>query len=70
MYLMEIMKHGDKCYLVKRRIKEHNFHSKRGFELEMVKMWRDYLGVDHVLKMNDEFIFVETIQDVEWEDIP
>ncbi len=69
MYLNEIMNHNDKCYLVKRRIKEHNFHSKEGLELEMVKAWRDYLGVDHVLKMNDEFIFVETIEDIVGEEI-
>jgi len=32
-------------------------------------MWRDYLDCDHVLRDQTHFIFVETIQDVEYEEI-
>lgn len=32
--------------------------------MEDVKLWRDYLhGVDHVLRTDSHFLFVETIQE-------
>jgi len=34
--------------------------------MDNVKIWRDYLnGVDHVLRTESHFLFVETIKDVE-----
>jgi hypothetical protein len=63
-----LYKHGDKLYLVIRNIPEHNFKNKDGtINLEVLKAWRDYLGGDHVLKDNDRYLIVETIQEIEYE---
>ena len=61
--------HGDKAYLVNRRIPVHNFEKDGGVVLDFVKAWRDYLGCDHVLRDQTHFIFVETIQDIEIEEL-
>ena len=37
--------------------------------MEVVKAWMEWLGCDHVLKDQKHFIFVETIQDIEFEEI-
>jgi hypothetical protein len=64
-----LFKHDDKLYLVIRSIPEHNFKNKDGsFNLDVLKVWRDYLGGDHVLKQNNYYLIVETIQEIEYED--
>ena len=62
---MDFLKNNDDYYIVHRKIPIHNFVSKSGvMNMEMVKLWRDYLiKVDHVLRTETSFIFVETIQD-------
>ena len=37
--------------------------------MEALKAWRDYLGGDHVIKVNDSYLVCETIEDVEFEDV-
>ena len=34
-----------------------------------VKLYRDWLGCDHVLQNATQFLFCNTIQDVSWEDV-
>lgn len=67
---MEIIQHNNGLYQVKRRIKRHNFRAK-GLDpnLELVKMWHEYLGFDHVLQDQNDFIFVNKIDDVEFEEL-
>ena len=63
-----LYKHNEKLYLVLRNMHEHNFQNKDGsVNMNVLKAWRDYLGGDHVLKQNDRFLIVETIQDIEYE---
>mgnify|MGYP003136853313 FL=1 len=64
---MSFLKNNDTYYIVHREIPIHNFTSKSGvMNMEMVKLWRDYLiKVDHVLRTETSFIFVETIQDAQ-----
>ena len=64
---MELYKHNDKCYLVRRRIAHTFFTNKEGqLDAEKIKAWRDYLpNVDHVLRNETHYLFVETIQDAE-----
>ena len=64
---MSFLKNNDTYYIVHREIPIHNFTSKSGImNMEMVKLWRDYLiKVDHVLRTETSFIFVETIQDAQ-----
>jgi hypothetical protein len=37
--------------------------------MNKVRAVRDFLGADHVLKDQTHFLFCETIQDVEWEEV-
>jgi hypothetical protein len=61
-----LYKHNDKLYLVIRTIPEHNFQNKDGsLNMEVLKAWRDHLGGDHVLKNNNRYLIVETIQEIE-----
>ena len=64
---MELYKHNDRCYLVRRRISHANFTNKEGqLDADKIKAWRDYLPyVDHVLRTETHYLFVETIQDAE-----
>jgi hypothetical protein len=33
--------------------------------MDALKAWRDYIGADHVLRQNDEYLLCETIQDAQ-----
>ena len=58
-------KHGDQYYIIHKQIKIDNFSDKNGvLNMEMVKECRDFLlNVDHVLRNETHFMFVETIQE-------
>jgi len=60
-------RHGDQYYIIHKQIKISNFSDKNGvLNMEMVKECRDVLpNVDHVLKTDLHFMFVETIQEAE-----
>ena len=64
---MSFFRYNDKCYIIHRDIPLHNFTNKEGVvNLELVKMCKDYFfHVDHVLRNDTHFLFVETIQDAE-----
>ena len=65
--MKQLYKHNEKWYIVHRDIPISLFANKEGvINLEGVKDWRDYLpNVDHVLRTESHFLFVETIQDAE-----
>lgn len=64
-----LYKHNDKLYLVLRNMPEHNFQNKDGsLNMDVLKAWRDHLDGDHVLKNNDRYLIVQTIQDIEIEE--
>tara|TARA_R110002050_G_scaffold286861_1_gene437652 strand:+ start:1607 stop:1819 length:213 start_codon:yes stop_codon:yes gene_type:complete len=65
--MKQFYKHGDECYFVHRNIAISHFASKEGvLNMDNVKIWRDGLyWVDHVLRTDSHFLFVETIQEVE-----
>ena len=47
----------------------HNFENKDGsINMDVLKAWRDYLGCDHVLRHNERYLLVQTIQDAIIED--
>ena len=64
---MSFYKHNDKYYIIHRSIVIALFTDKDGkIDLDGVKIWRDGLErVDHVLRNETHFLFVETIQDAE-----
>ena len=48
----------------------HNFMDKQGvIQMELLKAWRDWLGGDHVLRVQDNYLICETIQDANFEEI-
>jgi hypothetical protein len=48
---------------------EHNFKNKDGsINMNVLKAWRDHLKGDHVLKHNERYLIVETIQDAQIEE--
>ena len=66
MVLNEIYKHQDTWYQILRKTPTHSFEEQNGvINMEILKEWRDYLGGDHVLRVNNEFWICKTIQDAE-----
>ena len=65
--MKQFYRHGDKVYIIHRAKPISSFTDKNGHvRLDIVKEYRDYLFlVDHVLKTDSHFLFVETIQDAE-----
>lgn len=67
--MKQLYYHNDKAYLINRRIPVHNFEKNEQINLEFVKAWMEWLGCDHVLRDQTHFMFVETIEDVEFEEL-
>jgi hypothetical protein len=62
--MKQLFKYNDKLYVIVRDMALHNFTNKGGdVNTEKLRAWRDYLGCDHVLKHNERFLLVQTIQD-------
>ena len=60
--MKEIIEVNGVKYIIHRKINENIFNG----NMDFVKEWRDFLPkVDHVLKSQTHFLFVETIDDVE-----
>lgn len=60
-------KHGEQYYVIHKQIKINSFSDGNGvLNMELVKEYRDFLlNVDHVLRNETHFMFVETIKDAE-----
>ena len=56
-------------YLVLRDIPASNFYNKEELNREHLNNWKEYLEADHVLKVNDRFLFCETIHEPEWSEV-
>ena len=69
--MKQLFKHGNLLYLVNRVMPLHQFHDKAGvFNNEKMKVWKEWLGCDHVLKHNEMYLFVETLPAHEFEELP
>ena len=69
--MKQLFKHGNLLYLVNRIMPLHQFHDKAGvFNNEKMKVWKEWLGCDHVLKHNEMYLFVETLPEHEFEELP
>lgn len=65
-----IYHHGEKSYVMMRKVPIYKFRIDEHPEnMEWVKMYRDWLGADHVLRDQTHFMFCQTIEDVEWEEL-
>lgn len=65
--MRQFYRHGDNVYIIHRAKTISSFTDKTGHvRLDIVKEYRDYFdNVDHVLKTDSHFLFVETVQDAE-----
>ena len=70
--MKQLYYHNNKAYLIHRKIPYHFFPQKGGkVEMDALKDVVNYFsqvrhqGVDHILKTNTHFLFVETIQEAE-----
>jgi hypothetical protein len=61
--------HNDKAFLIVRRISLGCFDKKGILDMGLVKGVRDWFECDHVLKTSSHFLFVETIEDIEFEEL-
>ena len=69
--MKQLFKHGELLYLVNRVMPLHQFHDKKGvFNNEKMKVWKEWLDCDHVLKHNEMYLFVETLPEHEFEELP
>jgi hypothetical protein len=67
--MKQLFKFNDKLYVIIRSMALHNFENKDGsINMDVLKAWRDYLGCDHVLRHNERYLLVQTIQDAIIED--
>jgi hypothetical protein len=65
--MKQLYQHNDKFYIIHKKISISSFTHKDGkIELDMVKECMETLyKVDHVLRNETHFMFVETVQDAE-----
>lgn len=67
--MKELFFNGGTAYVVLRRIPHHNIHGRDGNVIrEVLQAWKEHLGADHVLRTTTEYLYCETIPDVDWED--
>lgn len=68
--MFQLYKHNDTYYKILRDMPSHNFMDKNGtVQMEILKAWRDWLGADHVLRMQDRYLMCETIPEIDFEEI-
>lgn len=61
---------NDTYYVVLRELKTHQVSNSNGsINMEVLKAWRDYLGGDHVLRMNNSYLICETVEEPDYEEI-
>jgi len=61
---IKFLNHGDKLWVLKRKIKKDRF-----LDMEYVKGFRDWIHCDHVLQDDSHYLFVDTVTDIEFEEI-
>ena len=63
--------HNNEAYIVKRSVLMHHFASTLNDQpnMEYVQIFRDWVGADHVLRTPTHFLFCETVQSVEFEEL-
>ena len=67
--MKELKVHNNKAYLILRKFPITKFEDGNVLNMDKVKAVRDWVGSDHVLREKHQFLFCETIQDVEFEEL-
>ena len=70
MIRQQLYRNGDELYLILREVEISRLLDKAGqIRGDAFNALKDYLGSDKVLKNQSHFLFCETIQEANWEDI-
>jgi len=68
--MKNIVYHNNKAYVVRGVLKGHQVNNSNGLvNMDALKLWRDHLGGDHVIKQDNIYTVLETIQDIDYEDL-
>lgn len=60
--------HGGKAYLILEKQIITKFEDGNVLNMNRVKVVRDWIGADHVLRDHTHFLFCETIKDVDFKE--
>jgi len=63
--LKTLVRHNDNLYLVIRKIPISYFEQGGQTNVKVFNLWKEYLKSDHVLKIQDHYVFCETINEAE-----
>tara|TARA_R110000787_G_scaffold2357_11_gene9510 strand:+ start:258 stop:506 length:249 start_codon:yes stop_codon:yes gene_type:complete len=58
-----------KAYLILRKVQTHVFTKNNILNRDKLNLFKEWCGADHVLKTQSHFIFVETIEEADYEEI-
>jgi hypothetical protein len=62
--------YNGEVYVILRALKASYLYDKTGeFKRDLLHLWKEGLGADHVLKTESHFLLCETIKEPEWEEI-
>lgn len=61
--------YNDNVYVVLRAIPASNFYNKEELNREHLNNWKEYLSADHILKVDNRFLFCETVPEPEWNEV-
>lgn len=68
--MKELYFFGGNAYIILRRIPIHVFENEEDIlNMDKINVFKDWLGGDHVLRDQFHFLFCETIEDVDFEEI-
>ena len=70
MLIRRLFKNGNDLYLVIRKIPINNLIKKDGvIHNELFNAWKDYLSADKILKIPTHFLFCQTVEEPDWENV-
>jgi hypothetical protein len=68
--MKQLFQYGGEFYVILREIKVSTLSNRDGsLKGELFNAWKDFLGADKVLKKDGIFVFCETVQEANWEDV-
>tara|TARA_R110001592_G_scaffold363228_1_gene681921 strand:+ start:1380 stop:1574 length:195 start_codon:yes stop_codon:yes gene_type:complete len=61
---IKFLNHGGKLWILKRKFRKERFS-----DMNHVKEYREWINCNHVLQDNTHYLFVDTVLDIEFEEI-
>ena len=68
--MKQLFHNNGTLYVVLRDMPTHQFEDKKQVvDNTKIKVWKRWLEADHVLKVNDRYLFVEVVPEIEFQEI-